>query len=438
MKRSIFAWAGALALTALLIAGSMLVTSEQAAVHAQNSQDILVPKFEADPYWPKPLPHNWVLGSTIGVSVDSHGNIWVLHRPGTVAAMESLLTRQLADCCTAAPDVLEFNPAGDLIRAWGKAPGHDWPTMNHGITVDKYGNVWIGGGGKRQPGPPPGSTAQFPPNLLNPTPSTYVPPPGSASWHRDKHSHSNVYHDSFILKFSEDGKFLGEIGRANASTGDADTKDVRGATQIRFIPGTDEMLVADGYGNHRVSVWNGKTLKFIRMFGAYGHTPSDEMLPVYNPNSPQFGDAVHCAVPSNDGYIYVCDRTNDRIQIFKYDGTYVKQVVMEPKTRGGGSPWAIAFSSDPQQKFMYVADGANEKIHVFDRASMKELYWFGGGGRQPGQFYGVHSMTTDSHGNIFTGETYHGQRVQKFVYKGLVPLSTLLKAGHVGNSIIGK
>ena len=433
MKRNIFAGVGALALTALLITGSMVVKRERTAVHAA---DIMVPKFEADPYWPKPLPNNWVIGSTIGVSVDSHGNIWVLQRPGTVAAMESLETRQLADCCKPAPDVLEFNPAGDLIRHWGKAPGHDWPSMNHGITVDKYGNVWLGAGGPSQPGPPPGSVYEYPNNLLNQTPPTYVPPPYVPPPHGAKHS--NVYHDSFILKFSEDGKFLGEIGSANASKGNLDTANVRGATQIRFIPGTDEMLVADGYGNHRVSVWDRKTLKFIRMFGAYGHTPSDAKMPIDNPNSPQFGDAVHCAEPSNDGYIYVCDRTNDRIQIFKYDGTYVKQVVIEPKTWGGGSTWSIAFSSDPQQKFMYIADGANEKIHVFDRASLKELYWFGGGGRQPGQFYGVHSMTTDSHGNIFTGETYHGQRVQKFVYKGMVPLSTLLNAHYVGNSKIGK
>jgi DNA-binding beta-propeller fold protein YncE len=145
---------------------------------------------------------------------------------------------------------------------------------------------------------------------------------------------------------------------------------------------------------------------------------------------------VHCAQPSNDGLIYVCDRTNDRIQVFKSDGTYVQQYIVKPDTRGDGSVWEIAFSRDPQQKFMYISDGANENIHVFDRKTMKELYWFGGGGRQPGQFYAVHSIVTDTKGNIYTTETYRGQRVQKFVYKGMVPLSSLLKQHVVGGSVI--
>ena len=153
-------------------------------------------------------------------------------------------------------------------------------------------------------------------------------------------------------------------------------------------------------------------------------------------NSPQFGNPVHCAKPSNDGLIYVCDRTNNRIQVFKTDGTFVKQYPGKPNTQGDGSVWEIAFSRDPQQKFMYISDGANEKIHVFDRQTMKELYWFGGGGRQPGQFYAVHSIVTDKKGNIYTTETYHGQRVQKFVYKGMIKLSDLLKKGVVGGSRI--
>ena len=141
-------------------------------------------------------------------------------------------------------------------------------------------------------------------------------------------------------------------------------------------------------------------------------------------NSPQFGNPVHCAQPSNDGLIYVCDRTNNRIQVFKTDGTYREAISpWKPNTKGDGSAWEIAFSTDPQQKFMYISDGANEKIHVFDRQTMKELYCFGGGGRQPGQFYAVHSIVTDSKGNIYTTETYRGQRVQKFIYKGMVKLS---------------
>ncbi len=209
---------------------------------------------------------------------------------------------------------------------------------------------------------------------------------------------------------------------------------MRGVAQIRFAG--NEMILADGYGNKRISVWDATTLKFKRMWGAYGKKPDDTPIPHYDVNSPQFGNPVHCAQPSNDGLIYVCDRTNNRMQVFKMDGTFVKQYVVKPGTKGDGSVWEIAFSPDKAQKFMYISDGANENIHVFDRQTMKELYWFGGGGRQPGQFYAVHSIVTNSKGDIYTTETYRGQRVQKFTYKGMIKLSELIKKGAVGGSRI--
>lgn len=393
---------------------------------AQESSDVMVPYFEADPYWPKPLPHHWRIGQTIGVAVDAHQNVWIVHRPGSLEQKESYLTRNEADCCAAAPDVLEFSPSGNVIRAWGRAEGHDWPTSNHGITIDKDGNVWLGANGAGQPGPAPGSAAQF---ARHPG---VAPPPAMPS----EGGEIGTYHDSFILKFSPDGKFLGEIGKANGSKGSLDTLNVRGVAQIRFLPGTNELVAADGYGNHRVSVWDPSTMKLVRMWGAYGKPPTDDPIPHYNINSPQFGNPVHCAQPSNDGLIYVCDRTNNRMQVFKYDGTFVKQYTLEVNTKGDGSIWEIAFSPDAKQRFMYISDGSNEKIHVFDRQTMKELYAFGGGGRQPGQFYAVHSIVTDARGDIYTTETYRGQRVQKFIYKGMIPLSKLEKMKFVGNSEI--
>ena len=401
------------------------------AAQAQGAGEVMVPKFEVDPFWPKPLPNNWVLAMTIGLAADAHDNIWIVHRPQTLEQKESYLTRKEADCCTAAPDVLEFDPAGNLLRHWGRdqvrGNGHDWPSSNHGITIDKDGNVWLGGNGAYQPGAAPGSAAQFAP-----------PPPGGTSGavFHEGGGEKGTYHDSFILKFTPDGKFLGEIGKANGSKGSLDTDNVKGVAQIRILPETNELVLADGYGNHRVSIWDAATLKFKRMWGAYGKPPTDLTIPHYDVNSPQFGNPVHCAQPSNDGLIYVCDRTNNRMQVFKNDGTFVKQYTMETQTRGEGSIWEIAFSKDPQQKFLYISDGANEKIHVYDRQTMKELYSFGGGGRIPGQFYAVHSVVTDSKGNIFTTETYRGQRVQKFIYKGMVPLSSLLKEHVVGGSVI--
>ncbi len=401
------------------------------AALAQGGGDVMVPKFEVDPFWPKPLPNHWRLAMVIGLSMDAKDNVWIVHRPQTLEQKESYAARGEADCCVAAPDVLAFDPAGNLIRHWGRdevrGNGHDWPSSNHGITVAPDGNVWLGGNGAYQPLPPPGSAAQFAPGAPGTTPS-------SEKIAREGGGEIGVYHDSFILRFTPDGKYLGQIGKANASKGSLDTENVRGVAQIRFAG--NEMFLADGYGNKRVSVWDATTFKFKRMWGAYGKKPNDDPIPHYDVNSPQFGNPMHCAQPSNDGLIYACDRTNNRIQVFKMDGTYLSQTVLKPDTRGDGSAWEIAFSRDPGQKFMYISDGANENIHVFDRKSMKELYWFGGGGRQPGQFYAVHSIVTDTKGNIYTTETYRGQRVQKFVYKGMVPLSSLLKEKVVGGSLI--
>ncbi len=126
---------------------------------------------------------------------------------------------------------------------------------------------------------------------------------------------------------------------------------------------------------------------------------------------------------SNDRLLYVCDRVNDRVQVFKTDGTFVKEMFIEKNTKGDGAVFDLAFSRDPEQKFIYLADGSNMKIHIIKRDTMEELTSFGDGGRQPGEFYAVHSIATDSKGNIFTTETYRGQRVQKFIYKGLAPVT---------------
>lgn len=416
-------WMMGAAMAAVLAAGV-----GPSAVQAQapaNSGDVMVPWFEVDPYWPKPLPNHWILAMTIGLGLDAKDNVWVFHRPQTLEQKESYAARGEADCCVAAPDVLAFDPAGNLIKHWGRdqvrGNGHDWPSSNHGITVGPDGNIWLGGNGAYQPRPPAGSAAQF---ADTPAPAAAAPYAGGVP----------RYHDSFILKFTPDGKYLAQIGKANASKGSLDTENVRGVAQIRFVG--NEMILADGYGNKRVSVWDATTLKFKRMWGAYGKKPDDKPIPHYDVNSPQFGNPMHCAQPSNDGLIYACDRTNNRIQVFKLDGTYLRQIVLKPNTKGDGSAWEIAFSPDQAQKFMYVTDGANATIHVFDRASMKELYWFGGGGRQPGQFYAVHSIVTNKKGDIYTTETYRGQRVQKFVYKGMIKLSDLIKKGTVGGSRI--
>ena len=217
-----------------------------------------------------------------------------------------------------------------------------------------------------------------------------------------------------------------QIGKAGQSKGSNDTENLRLPAKLFIDKTANEVYVADGYGNHRVIVYDADTGQYKRHWGAYGHKPDDVNLGNYDPAAPpaqQFRNPVHCAELSVDRLLYVCDRVNDRIQVFHPDGMFVKEVFVEKETRGSGSSWDIAFSKDPQQKYLYLADGENDRVHIFDRQTLEMLTTFGEGGRQPGEFYGVHSIATDSKGNIYTTETYRGQRVQKFVYKGVAPVT---------------
>jgi len=292
-----------------------------------------------------------------------------------------------------------------LVKSWGgPGAGYDWPDSNHGITVDYKGNVWIGGNGR---GPQP------------------TPVAAETGITAEASTVTAKFKDNEILKFTQDGKFLMQIGKPDQSKGSNDLANLKGPAKLTIDPKTNELYVADGYGNHRVIVFDADSGKYKRHWGAYGKTPDDKDLGPYNPEAPpaqQFRNPVHCAELSNDGLLYVCDRSNDRIQVFKPDGTFVKEVIVAKNTRGDGSVWDIAFSKDPQQKYIYLCDGSNEKIYVIQRDTMEILTSFGDGGRQPGEFYAVHSIATDSKGNIYTTETYHGQRVQKFVYKGMAPV----------------
>ena len=374
---------GASFMTALI----MLGTAEWALDRSLRAQGtVQAPRFEVDPFWPKPLPNNWVLGETIGLGIDSQDHVWVVHRADRVNAVEGAADQNppTASCCRKAPWVLEFDPAGTLVGHWGgPGPGYEWPGSNHGIFVDYKDNVWIGG---------------------------------------------NDAKDAHILKFTKSGKFLMQFGHLGQGKGSNDTENFGRVAKIFVDPKENEAYIADGYGNKRVAVIDADSGKFKRYWGAYGNKPDDTNLGPYNPNAPpaqQFRNPVHCAELSNDGLVYVCDRPNDRIQVFRKDGTFVKEQFIAKRTLGDGSVWDIAFSKDPQQKYLYLADGKNEKIYVIDRESLQILTSFGDGGRQPGQFFAVHSIATDSKGNIFTTETYEGRRVQKFVYKGIAPVTTL-------------
>jgi DNA-binding beta-propeller fold protein YncE len=400
MKRNLYISAAFLTtIAALGIASHILARKAQAA-------GVQAPRFEVDPMWPKPLPNHWVMGNTIGVSVDAADHVWIIHRAGSLEAKEiyAVTNPPGATCCLPAPPVLEFDQEGNLIGHWGgPGQGYDWPDSNHGITVDYKGNVWIGGNGR---GPQPKGQA----------PVEGQAPPAA------------LFMDNEILKFTQDGKFLMQIGKPGQSKGSNDIDNLKGPAKMFVDRKTNELYVADGYGNHRVIVFDADSGKYKRLWGAYGKKPDDTNLGNYNPDAPvaqQFRNPVHCAELSNDNLLYVCDRVNDRIQVFKPDGTFIKEVFIAKRTLGDGSVWDIAFSKDPQQKYIYLADGANEKIYVMLRDSLEILTSFGDGGRQPGQFYAVHSIATDSKGNVYTTETYRGQRVQRFNYKGIAAVTKM-------------
>jgi DNA-binding beta-propeller fold protein YncE len=377
---------------------------KRAAVEAATVQ---APMFEVDPLWPKPLPNHWLMGMTIGVSVDAQDNVWIIHRQGSLEPGELHATTNppTAMCCAPAPPVLEFDQDGNLLRHWGgPGNGYDWPNSNHGITIDYKGNVWIGGNGR-------GRAAQ--------------PAPGGAP-DESAASATTSYLDNQVLKFTQDGQFLMQIGKPSHSKGSNDVENLRLPAKTFIDKQTNEVYVADGYGNHRVIVYDADTGQYKRHWGAYGHKPDDTDLGKYDPDAPppqQFRNPVHCADLSVDRLLYVCDRVNDRIQVFKPDGTFVKEAFVAKRTLGSGSAWDIAFSKDPQQKYIYLADGENDRVHILLRDTLEVLTTFGEGGRQPGEFYGPHSIATDSKGNIYVTETYRGQRVQKFVYKGLGPVT---------------
>jgi len=339
-----------------------------------------VPKFEPDPYWPKPLPNKWMLGGNGGVFVDSHDHIWIANRPRSLQDNDKFAADipPQADCCIPAPSIVEFDMAGNLIQAWGgPGPGYEWPDMEHGIFVDHKDNVWIGGNGGK---------------------------------------------DTQVLKFTKTGKFLLQIGKHGVTNGSNDTANLNRAAGIAVYPKTNEVFIADGYGNRRVIVYDADTGAYKRHWGAYGKKPDDKASNARTfdgPGTPQF-NTPHAIRISNDGLIYLGDRRNNRIQVFQIDGTYVKEGYVQRSTLAQeGTTFDLTFSPDRQQQFIYVPDGVNKKVQILSRDTLEVIGFFGGrGGRGFGEFFHIHSITSDSKGNIYLGESF-GQRVYRYNYKGM-------------------
>src|SRR5580658_11150078 len=272
------------------------------------------PRFQVDPLWPRTLPNNWILGQVAGVAVDSEDHVWIIHRPRSLTPDErgAALDPPRSKCCVPAPPVIEFDRDGTVIQSWGgPGEGYEWPDQEHGIRIDFRGNVWIGGNGAQ---------------------------------------------DGMILKFTPDGRFLLQIGHKGPSLGSNDVTQLGRPADTWVDPGANEVYVADGYANHRVIVFDADSGAYKRHWGAYGKPPEQEKLPMPHPNpaepssydpkapvSSQFGNPVHCVKIAKDGLVYVCDRINDRIQVFHKDGSFVTEWRYLTDTRGNGSVWDMAF-----------------------------------------------------------------------------------------------
>jgi DNA-binding beta-propeller fold protein YncE len=358
---------------------------KDAAAQTRAAREI--PRFEVDPSWPK-LPDKWVWGQVSSVSFDSRDHAWILQRPLTIRTDQK---------GRAAPPVLEFDAAGNFVQGWGgPGEGYDWPEIEHGIYVDPKGFVWIGGNGKT---------------------------------------------DHHLVKFTRDGKFVMQIGRKGQSKGNKDTENVNMAADTFVYAKTNELVVADGYGNRRIIVFDADSGAFKRMWGAFGNEPADTVPPV--PKVPeasripakeatgtgpqQFDPPVHAARVSNDGLVYVSDRGGKRVQVFTIDGKYLTQMFIDrwceaPHCGNGQTVASTAFSQDPQQRFLYVASRSPARIWVLDRKTLEPLDSFGRPGVAPGEFYVLHHMNVDSKGNLYTTEVQDGKRIQKFVFKGLTAM----------------
>jgi hypothetical protein len=375
-------WAVGAAFVIVVTAG-ILVAVPSLRTEAQSRQP--VPLFEPDPLWAEGLPNQWVTGQVGGTAVDSHDSLWVFHRPDSIPDGEkaAALVPPQAECCIPAPAVLQFDSNGKFVQAWGgPGAGYEWMRTQHGIFVDGKDNVWLSGSAKE---------------------------------------------DNQILKFTSRGRFLMQIGRAAKNTGSLDTGNVGGPAGLFVHAQTNELFVADGYFNRRVVVFDADTGAFKRHWGAYGKPPDDSIqFPpraqlIQGPPPMGFNNPVHAVLVTNDDLVYVADRTNNRLQVFRIDGTFVKEAFIARNTlQAEGTVHGFAVSPDREQRFLYVVDGSNKAVRVLNRQTLEIVASIGGrAGHNAREFFHIHSVAADSKGNLYLGEVNNGQRYYKYAFKGM-------------------
>src|SRR5213593_985286 len=414
------------------IAAMALFTVLAVAATAQS------PSYRVVPLWPLPLPNHWVLGSITGVAVDAQDHVWVTHRGAD--SLEGNEKGMMANpptstlCCVAAPFILELDPTGRVLSTFGgPGQGYQWPQSPGALTVDAKGNVWVaaagidaapaGGGRGRGTADPDAVGAAGGGRARGGAPD--------AAGRGAEGAARAGPPDAHVLKFAKDGKFLLQIGAPCKMEGPDSHTTLNRPAAVAVDTAANEVFVADS-GNHRIVVFDSETGAYKRHWGAYGEKPAAEGGGAYDPAAPpvrQFRD-VTCIEIAKDGMVYVCDRTSNRIQVFQKDGKFVKEGIVSKNTMGAtvsgqfgvvsswGSAWDIALSSDPQQRYIFVADGHDKKVIILQRDTLAEVGGFGSGGRLVGQFLAVGSIAADSRGNVYTGEQHHGKRVQKWIPAG--------------------
>jgi len=326
-----------------------------------------VPAFRVDPFWATDLGNDWIVGEVSGITVDDRDHIWIMHRPSTLDARQR---GEEGMCCVPAPPVIELDPEGNVVQGWGGSdgPGYRWFLREHGIRLDHEGAVWLTG-------------------------------------------------DDQVLKFTRDGEFLLKIGERDTTGGSNDTRLLGGPADTWVDAETNELYVADGYGNRRVIVFDATTGEYRRHWGAYGERPDDADLGPYDPDEPparQFGSPVHAVAISNDGLVYVADRANNRLQVFQKSGEFIREAFVRRETLGAGAVAGITFSRDPEQRWIFIPDSTNNVVWIMNRTTLEVADTFGRLGKYAGQFYRLHQVDLDSRGNLYTGEVNAGQRFQKF------------------------
>ena len=267
--------------------------------------------------------------------------------------------------------ITEWDPQGKLVQSWdARGPDGNWSTI-HGMFVDHNGFVW-----------------------------------------------TNARESNLTVKFTKVGRVVMTIGRYNETGGSNDTTLMGRPSEIWVDPADNEVFIADGYRNRRVIVFDGATGKYLRHWGAYGEKPDDAER--FDPKTmvtgalPKQFSTPHGITGSKDGKIYVADRRGNRIQVFDHQGKFLAEKIIAPKTLASGSAFVIVLSPDPQEQWLYLADGTNHKVWILRRADLEVVGEFGHGGRQVGQMLRPHGMSVDAQGNLYVGEASTGRRVQKF------------------------